>query len=231
MRARGLRLWAGTICLSAATAVVIVGCGALDESPPTRTPAPSPTNLLVDPGFERGIGWTAPSLLLDTENAHSGKRSVRLSVSGPLGSADGAMQSVITAEFPEFLSGFYRVDTWPGSDAYLQFTVYAPSGAFEAAPEIRFIIAGSDSAPDPSLAPAVFLSRAAPVTGEWTYFAYPLRQAFLDKVAAIPATWASVDVSLEVRSGGDSAEATAYFDDIYLGKQIGNPNRPNQSTR
>ncbi len=139
---------------------------------------------------------------------------------------------MVTPEFPEFLSGFYRVDAWPGDGAYLRFTVYAPTGAFEAAPEIWFIIAGSAPAPsETSLAPTVFLSRAAPVIGEWTYFAYPLRQAFLDNVAAIPATWASIQVSVELRSGADGAEATAYFDDIYLGTQIGNPNRPKETTR
>ncbi len=232
MSVRRAGLWVGVMCASAACALLIAGCGAFEESPTPLAPAPAAANLLVDPGFELGVGWTATSLFLDTQYAHGGERSMRLLVQGPPGSGDTAMQSVVTAEFPEFLSGFYRVDDWPGGGAYLQFTVRAATARFEVVPEVRFIIAGigSEAAPS-SAAPAVFLSRDAPATGEWTYFAYPLRKAFLDKLAALPATWASVDISLELRTLSGVVQTTAYFDDIYLGTQVGNPNRPKQSTR
>jgi hypothetical protein len=230
VRWSGLR--ARVMCASAAFVLLSTACGAFEESPPKPTPAPTAANLLVDPGFELGTGWTARSLFLDTEHAHYGARSLGLFVNGPPGTGDAAMQSVVTAELPEFLSGFYLVDDWPAGGAYLQFTVRAATGRYAVVPEVRFIIAGTGSEAAPSsLTPAVFLSRHAPATGEWTYFAYPLRQAFLDKTAAIPATSGSVDVSLELWSLSGGVQTTAFFDDIYLGPQTGNPNRPKQSTR
>lgn len=232
MSLRKTGLWVGVMYASAAYSLLFAACGAFEDSPLPPMPTPTTANLFIDPGFESGTGWIAPSLFPDTEHAHGGERSVRLSVNGPPGSGDAAMQSVVTAEFPEFLSGFYRVDDWPAGGAYLQFTVRAATARYEVVPEVRFIIAGTGSEAAPSSpAPAVFLSRAAPATSEWTYFAYPLRKAFFDKTAALPATWASVEVSLELRSLSGAVQTTAYFDDMYLGTQIGNPNRPKQSTR
>ena len=230
---RRTRLRVGAICAFAASALLIAGCGAFEESAPPPVLTPPAGNLLVDPGFEfGGAGWTAASLFLDTELAHSGGRSAQLFVNGPPGSVDAAMQSVVTADFPEFLSGFYRVDDWSDGGAYLQFTVRAVGARQEVLPELRFIIAGTGSEAAPSSpAPAVFLTRNGPATGEWTYFAYPLRKAFLDKFAALPAIWGSIEVSLELRSLSGAVRTTAYFDDMYLGTQIGNPNRPKQSTR
>jgi hypothetical protein len=72
----------------------------------------------------------------------------------------------------------------------------------------------------------VFLSRDAPVVGEWTYFAYPLREAFIAEGFALPSGFSSLDFMLEIRSSADDAHA--YFDDLYMGTQAGNPNRPKE---
>ncbi len=232
MSLRKTGLWVGVMYASAAYSLLFAACGAFEDSPLHPMLTPTTANLFVDPGFESGTGWIAPSLFLDTGQAHGGKQSVQLLVDGPPGSVDAAMQSVVTPDFPEFLSGFYRVDEWPAGGAYLQFVVHPVGPRQEVLPELRFIIAGAGSEAAPSsAAPAVFLSRAAAVTGEWTYFAYPIRQAFVDKFAAIPAPWASIEFSLEIRSLSGDVRTTAYFDDMYLGSQVGNPNRPKQSTR
>lgn len=234
MSVRRAGLWVGVMCVAALPALVMAGCGAFQESPPEPTPAPSAANLIANPGFELASDWmwTRPVSFSTAGSPHAGSSTLRLRVNGSGGAVDGAMQSVNTAEFPEFLSGFYRTDEWPDDGAYLQFRVRAATGAFETVPEVRFLIAGVASEP-PEEPPAsyVFLSRAAPAIGEWTYFAYPVRQAFRDETGAIPTAWVSVDVSLELRSTSDGADATAYFDDIYLGPQVGNPNKPKETTK
>jgi hypothetical protein len=222
------------LIVTAACATVLAGCGAFEESPPAPTPAAAASNLLVDPGFETtnppawlGIGPPTVDVLVPSEEqARNGTRSARFRSDG----LRGAAQSASAAEFPEFLSGYYRVDSWPDDgSASLQFSVRAPSGSFSLAPEIRFLIAGASSEPEPSpRVPYVYLSRDAPVVGEWTYFAYPLRQAFIERLAAVPASWASIDVTVEARSAPGAPPVVAYFDDLYLGSQIGNPNRPKE---
>ena len=224
-----------SMILTAASAIVLANCGAFEESPPVPPPAGAASNLLIDPGFETtnppawlATGATAVEVLIPSEEqARNGTRSARFRTDG----LRGAVQSVNTAEFPEFLSGYYRVDSWPDDgSAYLQFSVRAPTGSFTLAPEIRFVIAGASGEPERSPGvPYVHLSRDAPVVGEWTYFAYPLRQAFIERLAVVPETWASIDVTVEARSAPGAPPVVAYFDDLYLGSQIGNPNKPKET--
>jgi hypothetical protein len=211
-------------------AALVAACGLLEESPPTPTPTPAASNVLIDPGFETSEppAWLALGgegiLVLppSQETVRSGVYSARFATDG----VRGAVQSIATAEFPEFLSGYYRVPRWPRDGAFLQVTVRAPTGAFEAVPEVRFIIAGTGAAPDPA-ARYVFLSRDRPASGDWTYFAYPVRDAFAAQ-GGVPAAWASIDITVEVVATGPDVEAVAYFDDLYAGTQIGNPNRPKE---
>lgn len=223
------------VLISAGSAIVLAACGAFEESPPVSPPTASASNLLIDPGFEttNPPAWlalgaaTAEVLIPSEEQARSGTRGARFRTDG----LRGAVQSVSTAEFPEFLSGYYRVNSWPDDgSAYLQFSVRAPTGSFDLAPEIRFLIAGARIEPEPSPdVPYVYLTRDAPVVGEWTYFAYPVRQAFIELRAGVPAAWASIDVTVEARSQEGAPPEVAYFDDLYFGSQIGNPNRPKET--
>jgi hypothetical protein len=219
-----------------AWAALAAGCGAFEESSPPPSPVPGSANLLADGGFE----GTAPAWVvfppagaheLTTEQSHSGTSSIALHLSQQVG-ALSATQSLNPASFPEFLSGYYRVDGWPDGEAYLQFVVKATGGAAEEVRELRFVIAGAASDPEPAPeARYVFLSRGAPASGEWVYFAYPIRQAFESRAGAVPQAWNSIDVSLEARSLAGESEGTVYFDDLFAGAQIDNPNRPKETTK
>jgi hypothetical protein len=108
-----------------------------------------------------------------------------------------------------------------GSDLGAEFDLY----------EMRLPIAGIVEAPFTlSNAKFRFLSRDAPEEGSWTYFAYPLSQAFVQEYGAAPTRWEGIEVFFEVRfdqkQDGDAASALVYFDDLYLGPQALNPNRP-----
>ncbi len=219
-----------------ALAPLFVGCGAFEESGPAATPTPSASNLLADAGFE-GLApaWVAfpPARAHEIVEgtAHGGVSSIALYLSSDVG-ALAVSQSLNPPSFPEFLSGYYRVDDWPEDGAFLQFVVKAPGGGPDELREVRFVIAGASS--DPEAAPDarfVFLSRDEPPLGEWTYFAYPIGLAFEARTGAAPQAWTSVDITLEARLETGEGAATVYFDDVYVGTQAGNPNRPKETTK
>jgi hypothetical protein len=213
-----------------------VACGVFDESPVVPAPTPSGENLLADGGFEGGAtAWTAfppaGAHEVTSSAAHGGASSMALRLS-PSVSQLAVTQVLNPSTFPEFVSGFYRVDQWPEEGAFLQFVVSARGAAPDETREVRFVIAGVSTAPDEENSPLVryvFLSRDDPVVGEWTYFAYPVRYAFQVTTGRVPEAWTSIDVSVEARSLTGAIESTAYFDDLYAGPQAGNPNRPKQT--
>jgi hypothetical protein len=230
------RTLAARLVLLIAAGALIAGCGAFDESPPPPTPAPSASNLIVDAGFE-GLApaWTvfppANAHEISTAAAHGGASSLALHASAAV-PALAASQGLHPAAFPEFLSGYYRVDDWPDAGAMLQFVVKAAGGAPEEVRELRFVIAGAETEPEQSpTARYVFLSRDRPTVGEWTYFGYPLALAFEGRTGSVPQAWTSIDVTLEVRVSGDGGDATVYYDDLYVGPQVDNPNRPKETTK
>ena len=222
------------VCASLIVLVISSGCGAFEESPPEATPTPSAMNVLVDAGFEGSApAWTTFPPTTSTEHisadhARSGASSLAVSIGTY--PAMAAVQSVNPKDFPEFLSGYYRIDHWREGDAYLQFVVKARAANGGPDLDVRFLIAGAalppETGPD---ARYVFLSRGEPATGDWTYFAYPLKDAFEHHAGGVPTSWASIDVSLEIHGGRAGAAETAYFDDVYLGPQAGNPNHPKQA--
>ena len=230
--AAGPRLWisASVITLSA----LMLGCGAFDDSPPLPTPTPSAANLLVDAGFE-GLApaWTvfppANAHEISTATAHGGASSLALHATAAV-PALAASQGLNPSAFPEFISGYYRVDDDPDG-AVLQFVVKATGGAPDEVREVRFVIAGADTEPEQSpTARYVFLSRDRPSIGEWMYFGYPIALAFEGRTGSIPQPWTSIDVTLEVRTTGDD-DVTVYYDDMYVGTQVANPNRPKETTK
>jgi hypothetical protein len=226
-----------TIVLTAA--LFIAGCGLLEESPPAAMPTPSPANLLIDPGFETtnppawrwANAFVASAFEPTTSIVRSGTRSAELSTDGTgAGTKNAAVQTVNTTEVPEFISGYYFVSDWPDGDAaYLQVTVRAGPG-FEPVRAIRLLLAGADREPEPAPPDVryVFLSRDAPITREWTYFAYPIRQAFIDRGWAVPSGFVSLDVTLEIHPNSVQPRVVVFYDDVYLGPQAGNPNRPKE---
>jgi hypothetical protein len=223
------------------------GCGLLDAPPPLPTPPPAEGNLLANPGFEDGDqGWLAPQQAGSTpfsvseDEAHEGSRSMRLQLTGRPSASSGSaggVQAVDTTVFPGFVSGFYRVDSWqPDSgQQYLQFAVRVLGSDLDGnvpAHELRFVIGGNErDAPAPRDANAVFISRAAPVVGRWTYFAYPVGSALESRFGRVPLRWDGIQLSLEVRYDNSTADvpfeaADVYFDDLFMGYQFQNPNRP-----
>ena len=133
-------------------------------------------------------------------------------------------------EFPEFVSGYYYVEEWDADDSlpYLAFVV-APQAPNPPVPALRFVLGGVER--EPTELPdtlTVMVSRGPPKTGTWTYFSYPVRQAFLDRVGALPAVWLGMALRLELRYEGETAPPAArvHFDVLYMGPQVGNPNGP-----
>jgi hypothetical protein len=240
------RLTAGCTLASAA---LLAGCGLLDAPPPGPAPSPGPSvNVVSNGGFEDGDApwaykqspnWNA--FAISDTVAHSGNHSLELNLRGDDaasgGNIVGAYAALNATEFPEYLSGYYRVDSWNphAGFQYLQFVVIVRGGDFGSefdVIEIRFALAGINREPfNISNARFIFLSRDQPKLHQWVYFGYPLRQAFATRIGKVPTQWDSIEVFLEVRYDGKTAgsgesSADAYFDDIYAGPQALNPNHP-----
>lgn len=235
-----------TIALLAPLALILASCGLAETTEPRAVEtAPSGSNLLINPGFELGqASWNpgdtalvAPYVIADG-TAHTGSRSVELSLaalpSGGAATTALASQTLIPNTFPEFVSGFYRVDDW-ATGARLQFVVTVTGGDFGDGPaphEVRFVLGGAPP-PEPEDAGIayVFIDRGEPETGRWVPFGYPIKQAFQSRLGKVPTVWQSIRLSLELRGAGGDADAeappgVAYFDDLYAGPQIAAPLPP-----
>jgi hypothetical protein len=219
-----------------------------EAPPPAPTPRPSAANLFINPGFEDGSQpWISPQqadwspFSVSDSKAHDGTHSMRAQLEGDPNLAAkrsaGGSQEVRTGDFPEFVSGFYRVDSWQprARFQYVEFVVRVRGGDFDddvPTHEVRFLIGGTAS--DPPGAPGIsliYLSRGAPALGRWTYFSYPVKRAFESRFGEAPTHWDGMEVSFDVRYDGLTATepypaADVYFDDLYIGVQAGNPNRP-----
>jgi hypothetical protein len=210
--------------------LVTMGCGLYEDNPyalPTATP--EQTNGLQNGGFETTEAWSAnppEALSISGQQAHSGQYSGLLR-----GSNDGASVSQQLSGgqgIPEFVTGFVRVPNWtPGPDqgeVGFRVTVHRGTDPKDGVDEVvHFVIGGLEHAPAGAAATEayVFLRRGAPSTGSWSYFAYPVAAAFIQRFGAL-APGDTVAVALELRGDGTQA----WFDDLYTGSQLGNPNRP-----
>src|SRR5581483_9460634 len=120
--------------------------------------APPPgSNVLRDGGFEDEDGaWVAKQqpewagFTIGGGVVHSGQRALALHLRSDDQSAPtriaGAYQTVTPPAFPEYVSGFYRVDDWsPGTPPqYVQFVAIVHGGDFGDGiepHEIRFVLA------------------------------------------------------------------------------------------
>jgi hypothetical protein len=216
-------------------------------SPPPEVPATE--NVLAIPGFEECSDaspapcspWFAlkpPNLTL-SDVAHSGDTSALLRMREPPEAAGAKVfylvQEVAPTEFPEVLSGFYRVENWlRGTEKqYLQFVVIvvrADNRPQEFSNhQIRYILSGIDEPPfEITNAKFVFLSKEDPPIGEWVPFQVNVKQDFIDLWGAAPEGSDFIRLLYEVRydgklPGSGATEADVYYDDLYFGPAEGAP--------
>jgi len=130
-------------------------------TPGAYSPAPGSANIFGNPGLEEGAKYwftLAEQETVETSSvAHSGQASAYLRMRNPVESTGTLVyylvQEVAPAEFPELISGYYRVDNWKrGADKqYLQFAVivFAPTNLGGQYPnyQMRYPLAGISEEP------------------------------------------------------------------------------------
>jgi hypothetical protein len=219
------------------------------EARPTLTPgayepAPGSVNLFGNPGLEDGTKyWFAlnEQTVQTGTVAHSGHASAHLQMRDP-SEATGAkvyylIQELDPAEFPELISGYYRVDNWKRGAAkqYLQFAVivFDPANLGGQYPnyQMRYPLAGISEEPFKiTNAFFRFLGTDDPRQGEWVYFEANIKNDFQQYWTAVPQGYSKIRILFEVRyddkAPGAAAEADVYYDDLYIGPADANPNKP-----
>jgi hypothetical protein len=203
-------------------------------------------NLFANPGFEdgkepwysmEGSGWGAPFEVSDAV-AHSGRYSAHLSLRPPPQPNEhevlGAVQSLTPSSFPEFLSGFYRVEGWKrGTDIqYLQFVVIAVLPENAGNIQIRYLLAGTATEPfEIGNAKFVFLSEEEPKIGEWVHFECNIADDFQQLWGQAPEEMQELRVFFETRYDSPTAiqpeiGGDVYYDDLYVGSKAEAPAYP-----
>jgi hypothetical protein len=229
-------------------------------STPIGTPSPSPcvpqapvegqANLFHNADFESGEEpWCtvhpgeSTKFQVSQDYAHSGESSALLQMRVPAEEEGHAkvfylVQEVTPEEFPELISGYYRVENWIRGTPkqYLQFVVIAfdvpnlPGGYPNH--QMRYPLAGISEEPfEIGNAYFVFIGKGEPVTGEWVYFERNIREDFQQFWGAAPEGFSKIRILFEVRydekeAGLTPAEADVYYDDLYMGPASENPNKP-----
>lgn len=242
-------VWLLTAALGAGLAGVACGGG---EPQPAGTAAAGDTgaNLFANPGFEEGEepwfsmtteAWGTPFRVSDAF-AHGGRYSALLEMrAGSEASGArvfGVVQEITPRQFPELLSGYYRVEDWVrGTDKqYLQFVVIVIGadnlpGGFPNH-QVRYPLAGIADRPfEITNAHFVFVGTDEPVTGRWVYFKRNIGADFEELWGATPQGFEGIRILFEVRyddkqAGLSELGADVFYDDLYVGPAAGNPNRP-----
>jgi hypothetical protein len=227
-------------------ALLFAACGVFAEQPSVAPPTPLiQPNVLANPGFEDGADpWYAGApdwqpFTVNNARPRSGALSLELDLRGdeqaPGAAIAGATQRLQGDAFAEFISGYYYVDDWQPAQGFQYLDVVItinggnhPDGA--AVHELHLLLAGAPEEPASlTSGQSVFLSRDEPAVGEWVYFSYPVLEAIRTHLGWDPIGWESIDVALTVRydqkTPGAAAAATVYYDDLYFGPQVFNPNR------
>ena len=220
------------------------------EPRPTLTPGayqqpPGSANVFGNPGLEEGTAyWFAlhEETVETSTVAHSGQASAYLKMRDAADTTGAKVyylvQEVAPAQFPELISGYYRVDNWlRGTEKqYLQFVVivFAPTNMGSDFPnyQIRFPLVGISEEPFPiSNAYFKFLTRdLEPRQGGWIYFESNIKDDFQELWKAVPEGYSKIRLLFEVRyddkKAGLPAQADVYYDDLYMGPADANPNKP-----
>ena len=214
---------------------------------PTATPLPAPSppgpatpgpdgNVFRNGSFEEGrdpwFSLRPPEFTVSSDFAVSGEHSAKLQMRAKEQDEGTAIfyviQEVLPEEFPEVISGHYRVTDWVRGTKlqYLQFAVIAFGaknlpGDFSNH-QIRYILSGIDVEPF-AIANArfVFLSTKDPPLNEWVPFQVNVKQDFEKLWGDVP-EFDKIRVLFEVRydgkaAGGSPPEADAYYDDLFFG--------------
>ena len=207
---------------------------------------PAEENLFRNPGFEDGeepwfslgtAAWGEP-FRVSQDAARSGENSAALELAGEPATGGtkiiGVVQEIAPSEFPEVLSGYYRVSAWKRGavSQYLQFVVIVWDaqnlpGNFPNH-QIRYPLAGINQQPFAiGNGKFLFLGTDEPTPDGWVQFERNIRQDFQDLWGAVPAGFSKIRVLFEVRydgkTGGDEARADVFYDDLYLGPAAGQP--------
>jgi len=215
-----------------------------------QAPPEGQANVFHNPGFESGrdpwcslhLGEVAP-FEVSQDLPHSGESSAYLKMRVPAEEEGNAkvfylVQEVTPEQFPELISGYYRVEHWTKGTPkqYLQFVVIAfdVTNLTVGYPnyQMRYPLAGISEEPF-QIANAffVFLTKEEPRTGEWVYFERNIKDDFLQFWGTVPEGFSKLRVLFEVRyddkaPGPSPAEADVYYDDLYMGPASENPNKP-----
>jgi hypothetical protein len=225
---------------------------------PLQSPVEGQANLLHNAGLESGADpWcvlSPPQFEVSPDYAHSGQASALLRMRVPAETASEhevhyLVQQVVPQEFPELVSGYYRVENWSKGTPkqYLDFVVIvcrdgpegectqgAPnvSGGYGYNQQMRYLLAGISEDPFKiGNAYFVYISKEEPRTGEWVYFERNIKEDFLQLWGAVPEGYDYIRVLFELRidnkeAGDAPAEADVYYDDLYMGSASDNPNQP-----
>lgn len=203
-------------------------------------------NLFANPGFEQGrlpscgpdqracwFSLKPPDFILSDQQAHTGSHSAFLQMRDPVEAQATnkyhLVQEIAPQDFPDVLSGHYRVDNWKKGTQkqYLQFVVMAfepdnlPSDFSHY--QIRYILAGINEEPfEVANVKFVFISKDEPKLGEWIPFQRNIREDFELLWGTVPQGFSKIRVVFEVRyddkqSGDGAPEADVYYDDLYIG--------------
>jgi hypothetical protein len=215
-----------------------------------QEPPEGQANLFHNPGLELGREpWCSlhPEQVspfeVSQDFAQSGESSALLRMRVPAEEVGKAkvfylVQEVTPEEFPELVSGYYRVENWSKGTPkqYLQFVVIAfdVTNLTVGYPnhQMRYPLAGISEEPF-AIANAffVFLGKEEPRTGEWVYFERNIKEDFEQFWGVAPEGFSKLRLLFEVRyddkqAGTTPAEADVYYDSLYMGPASENPNQP-----
>jgi hypothetical protein len=217
---RGLALVAVALAMSAS-----VSCGA------------DKTNLLENSGFESGEDpWSsldAPPFERVTDQAVAGDASALLQIAAdPEDTGSGRsllLQDVEAEEFPEVLSGFYRVENWTkGAERQsvrVAVVVFSAKNLPGDLPnhQVHYILAGV--VPEPGRETNIrniYLGGEEPRQNQWIRFQGDLRRDFVDLWGEQPEGYELIRVIFEASFDDKEEDSTPvrgdiYVDDLYLG--------------
>ncbi|MBI1742382.1 hypothetical protein HYR54_04860 [Candidatus Acetothermia bacterium] len=203
-------------------------------------PSTGSKNLFVNGSFEQGTTpwfalhgkqWDGFSISdrYAKEGKHSAYLALRASQETEGSKVFGLIQEVSPKNFPQRISGYYRIEGWKRGTAkqYLQFVVIVQGDFTETRfnnYQIRYVLTGVNQPPlKIANAHYIFLGKAEPQQGAWVRFERDLRADFKQEWGRVPGEFGNLRILFEARYDGKKANegeisADAYYDDLYLGE-------------